>query len=429
VIAIVALGGPRALLDALVRPEVLLALLLVNLVLALYHLLAIDDAFRAGRRRVPGPLRLSARRSPLLLGALAATVAIHAGIELVGFQAYQAEAAIFVGPNGGWTIPASSFAPTSTPGAATLPSATVLPTPTPVPVPAWATDGRLNLLLIGSDAGPGRWLARTDTLVVLSVDVATARAALFGIPRNMVNVPLPPESAGAFRNGRFPAMINSLYVYAMGHPDDFPGGEAAGFRAVSGAIQELLGVPLDGVVVINLNGFVDLVDAIGGVWVNSPYTVVDNHYPTPDGRRYIRIVIPAGCQLFDGERALEYARTRHMDSDYGRMQRQQRVLLALARQVDPIALLPRVGQLLDIARDNIWTTIQPNDVADLAVLAAKVDADEVSTIIFKPLEYPEYLNTAAIDHIRAVVASALDAPVASPSAKPSPTPKACPKQT
>jgi polyisoprenyl-teichoic acid--peptidoglycan teichoic acid transferase len=301
------------------------------------------------------------------------------------------------------------------------------PTATPVPQPAWAQDGRLNLLLIGSDAGPGRWLARTDTMVVLSVDVASGRAALFGVPRNLINVPLPPESAGAFRNGRYPGLLNSLYVYAVQHPKDFPGGDAAGFRAVSGAIQELVGQPLDGAIVVNLNGFVDLVQAIGGLWIDIPYSLFDDHYPKPDGSGYITISFKPGCQHLNGIHALEYARSRHQDSDYGRMRRQQRVLIALAHELDPIALLPQVPKLLDIAQDNLWTTIDQNDIANLAVLAARVDTHDIQSISFAPPTYPEYMSTAEIKRIHKVVATAFDAPAAEPSATPDVTPKPCPK--
>ena len=58
------------------------------------------------------------------------------------------------------------------------------------PSPDWARDGRLNILLVGSDAGTGRWLLRTDTMVLLSVDIESGQAAMFGIPRNLINVPL-----------------------------------------------------------------------------------------------------------------------------------------------------------------------------------------------------------------------------------------------
>src|SRR5206468_3305468 len=150
------------------------------------------------------------------------------------------------------------------------------------------------------------------------------RAVLFGIPRNIVNVPLPPESAGAFPDGRYPEFLNSLYVYALGHPKLFPGGQAGGFRALTGAIQELVGVPLDGVLVVNLTGFVDLIDAVGGLWIDVPNALYDDAYPSGAGQ--ITVSISAGCQRLGGTRALEYARSRHSTDDYSRMRRQQAVL-------------------------------------------------------------------------------------------------------
>ena len=85
--------------------------------------------------------------------------------------------------------------PTLLPGETAAPTLEPTPTPSPTPRPGPLTDGRLDVLLVGGDAGPGRWSLRTDTLIVLSVDVKSGEAALFSIPRNMVNVPLPKESA------------------------------------------------------------------------------------------------------------------------------------------------------------------------------------------------------------------------------------------
>jgi LCP family protein required for cell wall assembly len=281
--------------------------------------------------------------------------------------------------------------------------------------------------MIGSDAGPDRWSLRTDTMIVLSIDIATGQAALFGIPRNMVGVPLPPESAGAFANGRFPGLLNALYVYAMGHPASFPGGDTRGFRAVTGAIQELVGVRLDGVVVVNLAGFVGLVDAIGGLWIDVPVRLMDAKYPLEDGSGHIRLDIQPGCQLLDGRMALAYARSRHQDSDYGRMRRQQQVLVALARQVDPLELVARVPDLLAIAKDNLWTTIKRSEVADLAALAARADVAHVKAVMFVPPRYPSHLSSSEISKIRAVVRTVFEG-AEKPTATPRPTeqPATCP---
>jgi LCP family protein required for cell wall assembly len=265
-------------------------------------------------------------------------------------------------------------------------------------------------------------------MIVLSVDVATARAVLIGIPRNLVNVPLPPESAAAFKGGLYPDLLNSLYVYAGEHPKAFPGGDAEtkGFRALTGAIQELVGVPLGGVVVVNLEGFVDLINAIGGLWIDIPYGFTDDEYPT-DGAGHITVSFGAGCQELNGTRALQYARSRHSSDDYTRMARQQVVLRALAHQVDPLKLLPKVPKLLDVAKDNLWTTLPEDWIADLATLADRVDARRIESFMIWPPTFPEYLNAAAIRRVRQAVRTYFDSPAPAPTPGPKASPKPCPR--
>jgi LCP family protein required for cell wall assembly len=378
----------------------------------------------------------------VLVAVIVATLALHGAIELVGYEAYDTLDTVFVPTDGddGWAIPEPSGLddlgaaiddneddvdatdPLDLPPPALYPASELLdPTPTPSPTPKpkpvtarWAADGRLNMLLIGSDAGPDRWMLRTDTMIVLSIDNKTGRAALFGVPRNLVGVPLPPESAGAFKYGRFPGLLNALYVYAMKHPDRFPGGDARGFRAVTGAVQELVGVRLDSVVVVNLAGFVKLVNALGGLWIRVEERVVDSFYPLEDGSGHIRIDIRAGCQRLSGRMALAYARSRHQDSDYGRMERQQAVLVALARQVDAIRIVPRVRSLLSIAKGNLWMTVKRADIGGLARLAERVDPLRVKRILFVPPAFASHLTTPEINRIRAVVHSALRTPGPAP---------------
>lgn len=427
-LGLAAAASTSELLAVIVRPEVLVGLLALDLLLLLHRSISVVDAYRlAGARRPPAPGLARVVSVAGLVLLLAVGGFVHGGLGYLGVRAYGTVDAVFVG-DAGWQVPeyepspspepppspapSPSPAASRTPGPVPSPSPSPnpspspppspSPSPSPSPVPDWAEDGRLNLLLIGSDAGPDRWSLRTDTLIVLSVDVATGRAALFGIPRNLVGVPLPAESAGAFPNGRFPGLLNALYVYAMGHPRAFPGGESRGFRAVSGAVQELLGVRLDGAVVVNLAGFVRLVDAIGGLWIQVPARLYDANYPLEDGSGHIVVDIRPGCRHLDGRLALAYARSRHQDSDYGRMARQQAVLLALRRQLDPIALLPRLPELLDIAGQNLWTTLNPDDIAGLAELAGRVEAGAVRRVLFVPPTYPSQLDDRAIARIRSV---------------------------
>jgi polyisoprenyl-teichoic acid--peptidoglycan teichoic acid transferase len=414
-------GGMKALLAWLVQPAVLYGIVVLNAIFAVYHLFAIGDAFWTARRRQARP---AGRRATVILTmALVAAVGLHGLVGALGVQAYQMVSIVFVSPGTGYVIPEPSFSPD--------PNEAGTPSPTPTPGPAWSADGRLNLLLIGGDSGPGRTLLRTDTMILLSVDATTGRAAMFGIPRNLVNVPVAAEDAKNFPNGRYPDLLNALYVYAYEHPGDFPDGncmprdsddcgKARGFRAITGAIQQLTGVPLDGAVIVNLNGFVDLVDAVvpHGLWIRTVH-VYDTRYPLENGQGYVTINIPAGCQQLDGHVALEYARSRHQDSDYGRMQRQQQVLLALLRQIDPIAVLPRVGHLLDIAKTNLTLAIPTADIGSLAALASRVDPESVQRLSFDPPNYAEYLTTKEIARIQKVVRTVFDEPL--PTASPSPS--------
>jgi LCP family protein required for cell wall assembly len=351
------------------------------------------------------------------------TLVIHGAIGAIGVQAYDTLNAVFTSPNTGYTIPTPSFdtpaGPTAAPGA----------TPSPVPTagPAWAADGRLNILLIGGDAGPGRWSIRTDTMIVMSADIATGRVALFGIPRNLVGAPLAREDAAAEPGGVYPDLLNSLWVYADQHPGQFPGDDTTrGFRAISGAVQQLVGVPLDGAVVINLNGFVDVVNQLGGVWVNVPYPIHDDAYPLENGSGYIVLNISAGCHHFTGHLALAFARSRHQDSDYGRMGRQQLVLQDLAKQLDPVSLILQLPNLLQIAGDNFRTTFQPQDMGSLLQFAAGVDRSKLKEVLFVPPTYPEYLTKSEISRMQKVVRNVFPAVTASPAPSASIAPSATP---
>lgn len=458
-VPIVALGAiagglwleePVLLFGLLLQPRVLAFLAVINAALFAYRSYAVVDAYRLARRRCPsrsGLLRrsLSALVVGGLLGAVAAT---HGVIAYADYQAYSLVTTVFrpSGPSEGFgglgmgnapdastpaetPLPATAWPTASPPPSGSgggAPVRTVPPDPTPTPSPApppdWTADGRLDLLLVGSDAGPDRWSLRTDTMILLSVDVASGRAALFGLPRNLVNVPLPAESAGAFPCRCFPGLLNALYVYATGHPDRFPGGDSRGFRAVAGAVAELTGVRLDGMVVVDLRGFVRLIDALGGLDIDVPYAVYDANYPIEDGSGHIVLSIRAGRQHMDGRLALAYARSRHQDSDYGRMQRQQIVLLALRRQVQPCSLLPRLPELLEIVKQSLWTTIPIDEVPGIMALGERVDPDAMTRVVFGPTRYPSILDAGAIARIRAVVAHVFDGPAPSPPPDETPLP-------
>ena len=162
---------------------------------------------------------------------------------------------------------------------------------------------------------------------------------------------------------------------------------ARAYRALSGAIQNLSGVPIDGVVSVNLTAFRELVDAVGGVWMDIPEPIYDDAYPVgagdTDSPKIINI--PAGCHWLNGVYALAYARSRHQDSDYQRMRRQQSVLTGGA-QASSIRsrCCGRIDELLGVASNNLWTTIPRDQVPLLAQIAQRVNADRIYNVRITP---------------------------------------------
>ena len=430
---VVANGDKAELLGFLVQPSTLMGIAVLDIILFIWRAAAILDAWWGGGSKVPHTILSTAA----VIVLLAITGATHYVVGAQVMAVRDTFDAVFAPPageaegdDGFGDIPdpteEPSPTPTLAPGATPAPTVAPTPTPSPTPRPGPLTDGRLDVLLVGGDAGPGRWSLRTDTLIVLSVDVKSGEAALFSIPRNMVNVPLPKESQAASPRCKcFTGMINALYVYASGHKRYFPGNDSVrGLRAVQMAIGELVGRKLDGMVVVKLQGFVRLINAIGGLDINVPEAVYDHKYPLENGNGYVQVAIRKGKQHMSGRRALMYARSRHMDSDYGRMERQQIVLSALGKQLLKEPIIVRLPELLEIAKDNLWTNLRTSDLPDLAKLAESVDIKGMKKVRFIPPKYPSYLDRAAIRKIRTVVRHVFDnaVPLGSPTPTPSPTP-------
>lgn len=412
-------GKARAL-GLLLQPGVLLLLLALNLAILIYRLFAIVDAYRdAARRWPPIPGQGRAAIGLVALGVLlGGTLLMHGWLGFVGFKTYDTVVAISHPFSSPTPSPAASLAPGETPGP------TPLPTPIATPEPAWGDNGRLDLLLIGADAGPGRYSLRTDTMVILSVEISTGRAALFGVPRNLIDVPLPDGPAEAFDCGCFPDLLTGLWRYAAEHPEIFPGSdEERGYRAIQEAIAKFTGLQIDGQVVVTLGGFVRLVDALGGLDMTTKDSIFDARYPDPLSTHNVTLYISKGFHHFDGWHALAYARSRHQDNDYNRMNRQQEVLVAMRKQLDPCTLIPRIPELLDIARDSLWTNIPLDRLPDLFEIGARVRPGSIVSYQFWPPEIKETLDLASINKVRLMVRTAFsEAPVATPRPASSSTP-------
>ena len=416
-LGVVIFQGRARALGLLVQPGVLIALLILNAVLLAWRVGAIVDAWRLARRSSPQHGGASRTRQVAAATALAvllvATLGMHVGLGFLGYKTYDTITTVFVTPD-----PSPSPTPAGSTDPSAEPTTTPEPTPLPTPVPIWSSDGRLDIVLVGADAGHGRTSLRTDTMILLSVDMATGRAAIFGIPRNLMNAPLPEGPAAAFPNcGCFPDFLSGLYRYASENPQSFPGGDSRGYLALQDAISVMTGRQVDGMLVVTLQGFVALVDALGGLDIYTPYSLYDARYPHENGRRHEVLWIPAGQHHFDGHTALAFARSRNQDTDYDRMWRQQLTLTSLRQQLDPCTLIIRIPELLDIARDSLWTNLPIEQLPDLLNLAARVKTDKIARYQFWPPDIHENLDTESLVLIRQMVADAFPpVVVASPAA-------------
>ncbi|MEZ4868384.1 MAG: LCP family protein [Caldilineaceae bacterium] len=231
------------------------------------------------------------------------------------------------------TTGASAVVDDTTTTAAAQPVAPAIP---PVNVLLLGTDGRAD------ENGP----PRTDTMIVLALDPTSETAGMLSLPRDLW-VPIPSHE--------YNAKINM--AYNIGEREHHEGG---GAQLAMDTVSQFIGRPVDYYVRINFQGFVKIVDLIGGIDILVPKVIHDEEYPTSDyGVETFHL--DAGLQHLDGETALKYARTRHIDDDYGRARRQQDVIRAVVDKVlraDMIpTLLPKAWMLFSTMRSSIETNI------------------------------------------------------------------------
>jgi LCP family protein required for cell wall assembly len=289
----------------------------------------------------------------------------------------------------------------------------------PTPATAPPTDpGRWNILLLGGDAGRGRSGLRTDAMILLSVDRRSGDTAMVSIPRNLARLPMPP---GALRQA-FPrgwnGLANAFYGYARNHPELGDGTDQAAEHALTAVIAEALGVPVDNYVLVDMGGFIDVVDALGGVDVT-----LSKRIPAPgnpyEAKHAVRDWFGPGRVHLDGTDALAYARSRDADSDYGRMARQRCLLATAARQVGVVDILLRYDDLLRAMERSVVSDLTPAQARQLVDLYGRVERGAIRSLGL----VPPLVDTGApkYDEIRRLVAETLD-PAAWAAANPPPPP-------
>ncbi len=241
--------------------------------------------------------------------------------------------------------------------------------------PDWAAKERVNILLLGIDhrSDEGDSPARTDTMILVTIDPFSNSVGMLSIPRDLW-VPIPLGAGNVIYD-----RINTASVY--GEINDYPGG---GVALAEETVEYNLGIRVHYYALTDFQGFEEIVDAVGGVNIELDEPLVDYQYPTPDYDT-TTIYIPKGRQHLDGEKALWYVRSRHQDSDFGRMKRQQKFLVALRDQLLRPETVPKIPLLLGLLADSIKTDMSAADIVSLIKLGQGI---YFSSAIVRSIEPP-----------------------------------------
>lgn len=291
----------------------------------------------------------------------------------------------------------------------------------------WADEPRITVLLLGADTGEGREGTRPDTIIVASIDTATGDAVLFNLPRQLEGAPFDAGSQASYAwpeacaaNGEGGCMLNAAWLFGEQHPELYPGASSPGAAATREAAGSVLGLPIDYEAVIDLEGFEDLVDAMGGIIVDVPRDVpIGGGTDLATGGTYpVTGTIEQGpAQRLDGYRALWFARSRHGSDNDDRMDRQRCLLSAAVDQFDPAQLARAFPALAAAAERNVETDITARQLPAFVELGRRVQGASLRSL---SLTSPT-IDTAEPDLIalRALVQEALLPPPAPVAATPS----------
>jgi LCP family protein required for cell wall assembly len=239
---------------------------------------------------------------------------------------------------------------------------------------------RINVLVMGLDRRPreGDILTRTDTMMVVTIDPQTKTAGILGIPRDMY-VEIPNEDGGYFEE-----RINTALEY--GEIYKYPGG---GRQLAKDTIERNLGIKIDHYVIIDFQGFEEVIDSLGGIDVDVPDYVYDPTYSETElPGDYFPLEFSPGLQHMDGKNALGYARTRYNSSDLDRIQRQQRVIFAAMDKALNLDVLPNALDLWKKYQHTIDTDINDVEVVGFARLAADIPPERMSALSLGPCTTP-----------------------------------------
>lgn len=226
-----------------------------------------------------------------------------------------------------------------------------------------SADQYLNIVLLGSDKRPDDNAWRTDTIIVVSLDLERGLVRLLSVPRDLwVDIP-----------GHGPDRINTADLWGElarvnGGPD-----------LVKQTIHKNLGIPVHYWVRADFDGFMKIIDAVGGL-------DIDVECPLPD------IELEAGVQHMDGKLALWYARSRMSTNDFDRSRRQRKILMALWDQALSPSIIPKIPSLFTATADTIQTNLPLDQVIAMAFMGLKLRPNQIYSQSIGPWQTEDWTS-------------------------------------
>ncbi|MFD5215734.1 LCP family protein [Microbacterium sp. NPDC058345] len=302
------------------------------------------------------------------------------------------------------------------------------------------SDGYYNILLLGADSGDGRDSMRFDSISVVSVNAETGAVTITGIPRELPHAPfsegspmleLYPDgfagqsSATCGWNGWMNQIRNAAEVCREDHgkslyPDAAAHGSAPGIEATKDAAEGVLGLEIPYYVFLDMNGFAQLVDALGGVDIEVTERLPKGgppegwHGGPEDVGEWAIGWIEPGKQHMNGDTAQWYARSRYTTDDWDRMKRQRELQVAILEQFTPENVLTRFNEIAAAGTSLVDTDLPKDKLPEFFDLVMKAKKHPVTRIELTPdngvdEHEPDY------EQIRAMIEETLHPPTSTPA--------------
>jgi LCP family protein required for cell wall assembly len=360
--------GLTVLAARFIDPGYALAALVVVIAVGLLRGVAVAHAYTMG-----DPRRHRRRADATVLAVLlVAIVAMHG---VAGALAY-VDYAAFSNAFGEVDLSGDEIDPSATPPSDIFDGGTQ-PPPTFETATQWPVTGRVTILLTGVDSYTGRTERLYDSIMVVSLDTDANKVAMVSVPRDSAAFPLYFGGTVGTKT-RINALVSYVQHGWITSPDD-------PMTTFVKEIGYLVGIPIDYYAVMDLAGFMKMIDLVGGIDVNNASEINDGTYDwlddSPRG-----FYLPAGPHHLDGRQALAYVRSRHgtNNSDWKRSSRQQEVLVALEHKMASPSMLPQLPTLIQTLGSSIKTTFPAGQIADMVALGEQIPKDNIRQVVLGP---------------------------------------------